>query len=94
MASDCTNSPVCCTSLAKALIALAVSLTRSCPSCADSLDWRVASEVDTALRATSSTAEVISLTAVAACSISLFCCCRPWVLSRVTAFNSSAAVAS
>ena len=60
-----------------ALIALAVSLTRSCPRCADSLDWRVASEVDTALRATSSTAVVISLTAVAACSISLFCCCRP-----------------
>ncbi|MDP0881055.1 hypothetical protein, partial [Klebsiella variicola] len=41
------------------------------------LDWPDASEVDTALRATSSTAAVISLTAVAAWSISLFCCCRP-----------------
>ncbi len=40
---------------------------------------------DTALRATSSTAPVISLTAVAACSISLFCWCRPRDASWVTA---------
>ncbi len=48
----------------------------------------------TALRATSSTATVISLTAVAACSTSLLCWCRVWLECSVTACSSSAAEAS
>ncbi|KWV86471.1 hypothetical protein PFLmoz3_03904 [Pseudomonas fluorescens] len=75
-------------------IAPTVSITRSRPSRAAWLDCPDASEVETALRATSSTAAVISLTAVAAWSISLFCCCRPREASSVTALNSSAAEAS
>ncbi|MNG03553.1 hypothetical protein D3C84_866390 [compost metagenome] len=75
-------------------MALTVSSTRSRPSPAERVASFDASEVLTALRATSSTALVISVTAVAACSISLFCCCRPRALSSVTLFNSSAAEAS
>ena len=55
---------------------------------------REESEVRLALRATSSTAADISVTAVAAISISSFCRVMPWDESSVTACSSSAAEAS
>ena len=89
-----TSVAVACTSLLMRSMAPTVSSTRSRPSPAERLASLEASEVLTALRATSSTALVISVTAVAACSISLFCCCRPRALSSVTQLSSSAAEAS
>ncbi|MNV34130.1 hypothetical protein D3C71_1255360 [compost metagenome] len=85
---------VLCTSALMRSMALTVSCTRSRPSPADVVAFFEASDVLTALRATSSTALVISLTAVAACSISLFCRVRPRALSSVTLLSSSAADAS
>ncbi|CRR81895.1 hypothetical protein PAERUG_P45_London_17_VIM_2_12_12_05429 [Pseudomonas aeruginosa] len=89
-----TSAEVLSTSSLIRRIAWTVSSTRWRPFCADCSEADEASEVELALRATSSTAAVISLTAVAAIWISSFC----WVSERlpcsVTALSSSAAEAS
>ena len=68
--------------------------TRARPLPAARSERLEASAVELALRATSSTAALISLTAVAAISISSFCRASDRLPSSVTAFSCSAAAAS
>ncbi|MOA35637.1 hypothetical protein D3C78_1571040 [compost metagenome] len=68
--SACTSAEVPCTLETIRLIAATVSLTWALPAMAAALDSDVSCEVDAALSATCSTAALISVTAVAAISIS------------------------
>ncbi len=85
-----TSAEVLSTSSLIRRIAWTVSSTRWRPFCADCSEADEASEVELALRATSSTAAVISLTAVATCSVSARCCSRPAELwwARVSAWRA------
>ncbi|MNZ98857.1 hypothetical protein D3C78_1181610 [compost metagenome] len=75
-------------------IEVMVSVTRCMPVRADCSDCWVETDAATALRATSSTAAVISFTAVAASSVSMRWRCTPELDWWVTALISSAAAAS
>ncbi len=93
-ARPCTSVEVICTLETIRLIAVTVSSTCARPAMAAVLDCEVTSDADAALLATSSTAALISLTAVAAISISLVWRRMVREASSVTACISSEVAAS